>query len=67
AQEAEQEAEANVNRAKGQAEAQRLLRETLTTELLQKQAIDKWDGKFPQVMGGDGALPFINLDLSETK
>ncbi|PZV15770.1 MAG: membrane protease subunit, stomatin/prohibitin [Leptolyngbya sp.] len=61
AQEAEQEAEANVNRAKGQAEAQRLLRETLTPELLQKQAIDKWDGKFPQVMG-NGALPFINLE-----
>jgi regulator of protease activity HflC (stomatin/prohibitin superfamily) len=62
AQEAAQEAEANVNRAKGQAEAQRLLRETLTPELLQKQAIDKWDGKFPMVMGGSGALPFINLD-----
>ena len=65
AQEAEQEAEANVNRAKGQAEAQRLLRETLTAELLQKQAIDKWDGKFPQVMGGNGALPFINLDTAK--
>ena len=42
AREAEQEAEATINRAKGQAEAQRLLRETLTTELLQKQAIEKW-------------------------
>jgi regulator of protease activity HflC (stomatin/prohibitin superfamily) len=65
AQEAEQEAEANINRAKGQAEAQRLLRETLTPELLQKQAIDKWDGKFPTVMGGNGALPFINLDAAQ--
>ncbi len=67
AQEAEQEAEANVNRAKGQAEAQRLLRESLTPELLQKQAIEKWDGKFPQVLGGNGALPFINLDLAKGK
>lgn len=67
AQEAEQEAEANVNRAKGQAEAQRLLRETLTVELLQKQAIDKWDGKFPQVMSGNGALPFINIDTNKIK
>lgn len=66
AQEAEQEAEATINRAKGQAEAQRLLRETLTSELLQKQAIDKWDGKFPQVMGGNGALPFINIDPNKT-
>lgn len=67
AQEAEQEAEANVNRAKGQAEAQRLLRESLTPELLQKQAIEKWDGKFPQVMGGNGALPFINLEMGKEK
>ncbi len=62
AREAEQEAEATVNRAKGQAEAQRLLRETLTAELLQKQAIEKWDGKFPQVLGGNGAVPFLNLN-----
>ncbi|HEY9630249.1 MAG TPA: prohibitin family protein [Coleofasciculaceae cyanobacterium] len=65
AREAEQEAEATINRAKGQAEAQRLLRETLTSELLQKQAIEKWDGKFPQVLGGDGAIPFINIDPGE--
>jgi prohibitin 1 len=65
AQEAEQEAEANVNRAKGQAEAQRLLRETLTPELLQKQAIEKWNGQFPQVMGGNGTLPLINLDVNK--
>lgn len=62
AREAEQEAEATINRAKGQAEAQRLLRETLTSELLQKQAIEKWDGKFPLVMGGNGAVPFIDID-----
>lgn len=62
AREAEQEAEATINRAKGQAEAQRLLRESLTAELLQKQAIEKWDGKFPQVLGGSGAVPFLNLE-----
>ena len=59
---AEKQAQADVNRAKGQAEAQRLQRLTLTPELLQKQAIEKWDGKFPQVMGGSGALPFININ-----
>ncbi|NJR49185.1 MAG: prohibitin family protein [Leptolyngbyaceae cyanobacterium CSU_1_3] len=58
---ATKEAEAEVNRAKGQAEAQRLLRQNLTAELLQKQAIDKWNGQFPTVMGGNGALPLINL------
>lgn len=62
AREAAQEAEATINRAKGQAEAQRLLRETLNAELLQKQAIEKWDGKFPLVLGGNGALPWIDID-----
>ena len=62
---AEQQAVAEVNRAKGQAEAQRLQRQTLTAELLQKQAIEKWDGKFPLVLGGEGALPFINIDTKQ--
>jgi regulator of protease activity HflC (stomatin/prohibitin superfamily) len=61
---ATKDAEAEVNRAKGQAEAQRLQRQTLTTELLQKQAIEKWNGQFPTVMGGNGALPFINIDAA---
>jgi prohibitin 1 len=59
---AEQEAQSEINRAKGKAEAQRLLRTNLTPEILQQQAIDKWDGKFPTVMGGDGTLPLINID-----
>lgn len=59
---AKQDAEAAVNRAKGQAEAQRLQRLTLTPELLQQQAIEKWDGRFPAVMGGSGSLPLINID-----
>jgi regulator of protease activity HflC (stomatin/prohibitin superfamily) len=61
AQKAEQEAIADINRAKGQAEAQRLLRENLTPSILQKEAIEKWNGQFPMVMGGNGALPFINI------
>lgn len=58
---ASKEAMADVNRAKGQAEAQRLQQLTLTPELLQKQAIEKWDGRFPTVMSGNGTLPFINI------
>ncbi len=58
---AEKEAQAYINTATGQAEAQRLLRENLTPELLQKLAIEKWDGKFPTVLGGNGTLPLINL------
>jgi prohibitin 1 len=59
---AEKEAQAEVNRAKGKAEAQRLLRQNLSAEILQQQAIDKWDGKFPTVMGGSGAMPLININ-----
>jgi prohibitin 1 len=64
AKKATQEAQAEVNRAKGQAEAQRLQRQTLTPELLQKQAIEKWDGSFPTVMSGNGTLPLININPS---
>lgn len=58
---ASKQAEAEVNRARGTAEAQKLLRQSLNRDLLQKQAIEKWDGKFPTVMGGNGALPLINV------
>lgn len=63
---AKQEAAEEINRARGQAEAQRLQRQTLTPDLLQKQAIEKWDGRFPTVMGGNGALPFINIRVDES-
>lgn len=51
------EAEKAITNAQAQAEAQRLQQQTLTPELLQKYAIDKWDGKLPTTNGGD--LPFI--------
>lgn len=60
-QKATQDAQAEINRAKGKAEAQRLQRQTLTTEILQQQAIEKWNGQFPTVMGGGGTLPLINI------
>lgn len=45
------EAEAKVNMAKGEAEAYGLLRDGLTPELLQKQAIEKWNGSLPLIVG----------------
>jgi regulator of protease activity HflC (stomatin/prohibitin superfamily) len=54
------EAEAKVNLAKGEAEALMLLRETLTPEILEKQAIDKWDGKLPMIVG-DGGIKLLDL------
>lgn len=45
--------EARIIKAQGQAEEQRLQRETLTDTLLMKMWIEKWDGKVPDIMAGD--------------
>jgi regulator of protease activity HflC (stomatin/prohibitin superfamily) len=45
------EAEAKVNLARGEAEVNKLLRDGLTTELILRQAIEKWNGKLPLIMG----------------
>ncbi len=69
AQEAEQEAQADINRAKGRAEAQRLLAETLKAQggqlVLQKEAIEAWrtgGAQMPRVlvMGeSKSSVPFL--------
>jgi len=70
AQEAEQTAQADINRAKGKAEAQRLLAETLKAQggelVLQKEAIQAWQeggAQMPKVLviGGDepARAPFL--------
>jgi regulator of protease activity HflC (stomatin/prohibitin superfamily) len=70
AREAEQQAQADINRAKGKAEAQRLLAETLRAQggqlVLQKEAIEAWregGAQMPRVLvtSGDtkGGVPFL--------
>ena len=70
AREAEQQAQADINRAKGRAEAQRLLAETLKAQggqlVLQKEAIEAWrsgGAQMPQVLmmpnDSNSSLPFI--------
>lgn len=77
AQEAEQEAQAEINRAKGRAEAQRLIADTLKAQggrlVLQKEAIEAWKeggAQMPRVLvtsGSDaGGVPFIfNLEKND--
>ena len=77
AQEAEQQAQADINRAQGRAEAQRLLAETLKAQggdlVLQKEAIEAWrsgGAQMPKVLvmgAGSSRVPFIfNMsDLQE--
>ncbi|MCG6134704.1 MAG: prohibitin family protein [Nostoc sp. LLA-1] len=50
---AAKEAEAQVNLAKGEAEVNKLLLESLTEEILERRAIEKWDGKLPLIMSKD--------------
>jgi len=52
-------AQQRVVEAQAQAQAQKLLQETLTPELIQQQAIVKWNGVLPQVVGSNGVLPMI--------
>ena len=70
AREAEQKAQADINRAKGRAEAQRLLAETLRAQggslVLQKEAIEAWrqgGSQMPNVLilGGENksSVPFL--------
>jgi len=54
-QQAEYEAQATVAKAEGKAKEQELLRENLTSEILQRLYIEKWDGELPQVMS-DGNM-----------
>jgi regulator of protease activity HflC (stomatin/prohibitin superfamily) len=70
AQKAEQEAQARINQAKGEAEAQKLLQVSLDEKVLKKQELDnqslaigKWDGHLPNV--NSGVMPFLNI--SEAK
>lgn len=57
---AQGDAEAVLRRARAAAEAQQLQRQTLTDLYVQFLAVDKWDGKLPQVSGG-GNIPLIPL------
>lgn len=56
AQQATQQATADIERAKGQAEAQKLLKSSLTSDLIQKLAIEKWDGHLPTYLNGQPPL-----------
>jgi prohibitin 1 len=58
---AEKDAQATINRAKGQAEAQRLQDQTLSPNILQQQAIEKWDGQYPDVMTQGDAIPMLQI------
>jgi len=66
--EAEGLAQARIARASAEAEANRLLTQSLSPTLLrwrqlenERAAIDKWSGTVPQFAAGDNMVPFVNL------
>jgi regulator of protease activity HflC (stomatin/prohibitin superfamily) len=57
---AQRQAAARVYRAEGEAKAQELLQATLTPEVLQHQALERWNGHLHLVMGND-ATPMVDV------
>jgi prohibitin 1 len=64
---AQRQADARVYLARGQAQAQQLLQSGLTPEILEHEAIEKWNGHLPLVVGQDAIGRFdFNLCSSQT-
>jgi regulator of protease activity HflC (stomatin/prohibitin superfamily) len=59
------EAEQMLTTARAEAESQKIQARTITANILQLRAIEKWDGHFPQVTGG--AMPFIDVNKLRAK
>lgn len=62
------EAEQKVASAKAEADSLRLQKQEVTAELIrlreienQRKAIEKWDGRLPQMMTSGGTVPFVNV------
>lgn len=50
-----------ITKTQGEAEAQKLQQQTLTELIVKKQFIEKWDGKMPTTLAGDGNGYLLNL------
>ena len=64
------EAEAAVEAAKGEAEALAITRDALANmpdAYIQSLYLEKWDGKLPQFITGDGASVMLTPDLANDK
>ena len=59
------EAEQRIAQARGEAEAIKIQAEAIQQQggaaYVQLKAIEKWNGGLPQMMGGNGVVPFINI------
>jgi regulator of protease activity HflC (stomatin/prohibitin superfamily) len=58
---AEAYANAAITRARADAEANRLLAESVTERLISLRTVEKWNGQLPSVSGG--SIPFVNVPI----
>ena len=58
-----EEAEQKLISAKSEAESMRIRAQALAQNkgLVEYEAVQKWDGKLPEIMSGNGSVPFINV------
>lgn len=59
------EAQAKLKAAELEAKGNEVLSKSLTPELIQYQAMLKWNGELPKFTGGGNAIPYINLDIQK--
>lgn len=59
---AQADAEAMIIEANAEAEANQILSQSLTDELLEQQKTEKWNGEYPTYMGGDATLILDSLE-----
>lgn len=55
------EADALAYAGEKEAEANSKIAESLTEELIEYKNVEKWDGKLPTYVGGEGTLPILNI------
>jgi prohibitin 1 len=60
-QQAEKDRESTILEAQGEAEKQRLLRQTTSKEVIELKWIEKWNGELPTYMLGNNSVPMVNL------
>ncbi len=62
---AESEAAAKIIAAQATADANKLLEESITEKILTQQLLEKWDGKYPTVMGDSNMMFDLSTLISE--
>ena len=61
------EADALAYAGEKEAEANTKIAESLSPELIEYKSVERWDGKLPTYMGGEGTLPILNFGNTQTQ